>query len=476
MKTLTEHYINGEFVTSRGLEFFELINPADKKIIGKLQLGNEEDASYAVEAARQSFKTWSGTTIEERCDYLQKLSDVVLERMDDHLDAMLEEYGGRPIAVAKGSVEGAAKMFTIARDLITDFNFSKKYDGASVIQRPVGVAVLITPWNQDIFSMSNKIAPAIAAGCTVVVKPSELSGLQTRVFMECVHKSGIPAGVINIVNGLGSVVGNYLSRHPDVAKISFTGSTDVGKLIMRNAAETMKHITLELGGKSAHIFLEDVDMEKAVPFALRAAFQNSGQACIAGTRLLIPESREKEIHTAIKKAVLQLKVGTARSKDTDIAAVVSEKQFKRVQSYIQKGLDEGAEILIGGLGTPLGLETGYFVKPTVFVNVRNDMAIAQEEIFGPVLSVITYKDEKEAIAIANDSRYGLFGWISSESAEKAHEIAGQLETGGVMINDFSNLLEYPGVPAGGWKQSGIGRELGIYGLQAYFQTQSIYSR
>lgn len=476
MRILDKHYINGKFVESKGNDILDLVNPSNKKVIGQLVLGSEEDARDAIKAAKEAFKTWSKTTIDERKNYLQKLSDAVLARMDDHLEVMMEEYGGRPISVAKFSVQGAANAYLAAKTLLQEIEFFKDFDGATVKQKPLGVAALITPWNQDIFGMSIKIAPAIAAGCTVVVKPSELSGLQTQVFMECIAAAGLPAGVINIVNGLGNVIGNELTTHPDVSKVSFTGSTAVGKLIMKNGADTMKRVTLELGGKSAHIFLDDVDLKKAIPFALRAAFQNSGQACIAGTRLLIPESRVEEIYAALKAGVEQIKVGLAKDPDTFVAAVVTEKQYNRVQDYIQKGLDEGAKLLIGGIGEPEGLESGYFVKPTVFVNVKNSMTIAQEEIFGPVLSVITYKTEEEAVSIANDSAYGLFGWISSADLNRAKAIGEQLETGGIMINEFANVFDYPGVPAGGFKQSGIGREFGRYGFEEYLQTQSVYGK
>lgn len=476
MKILSKHYINGKFVESKGQELQDLINPANREVIAKLKLGNEEDARDAIKAAKDSFSTWAKTSVTERAHYLKKLSDAVLERMEDHLAAMMQEYGGRPISVAKASVQGAAQVFLSTKDLLSKIEFLKDYNGATVSLKPLGVACLITPWNQDIFSMSIKIAPAIATGCTVVIKPSELSGMQTQVFMECIHAAGLPPGVINIVNGSGTIVGNEFTTHPHVAKISFTGSTAVGKQIMKNAADTMKRVTLELGGKSAHIILEDADLEKAIPFAIRAAFQNSGQACIAGSRLLIPESKAEEIKKALKEVVTKLKVGPAQNSDTDIAAIVTEKQYKRVQDYIKKGIEEGAKILIGGEGHPEGLEGGYFVKPTIFVEVNNNMTIAQEEIFGPVLCVITYKDENEAIRIANESKYGLFGWISSADTEKAKIVAAQLETGGVMINAFTNVFDYPGVPAGGFKESGIGREFGLYGLEEYLQTQSVYGK
>jgi aldehyde dehydrogenase (NAD+) len=475
MRTFSKHYINGTFVESIGKETLDLISPINKSVTGRVMLGNEDDAKAAIRAAKVAFLGWSKTTLDERKNYLQKLHASLLARREDHIQAIMEEYAGRTKAGAAASVDVAISSYLTVKDLSDKVPFAKRFGEAEILLRPLGVAVLITPWNADLFNTAIKIAPALAAGCTVVVKPSELSAYQTQILLECIHNAGLPAGVINVVNGRGETVGHTLTTHPDVAKISFTGSTAVGKTIMRAAVDTMKRVTLELGGKSATILLDDVDVEKAVPFALKAAFMNNGQACIAGTRLLIPESRSEEIKSALKEAALAMKVGDPNEAETVIGPVVTEKQYLRIQNYIKKGIEEGAEILIGGEGNPEGLEHGYFVKPTIFVNVKNDMTIAREEIFGPVLSVITYKTEEDAIAIANDSTYGLFAWVSSSDPSRAKRVAEQLECGGAMINEFKNVAAYPEIPAGGFKQSGIGRELGVYGIEEYLQTQSIYA-
>ncbi|TGL36816.1 aldehyde dehydrogenase family protein [Leptospira koniambonensis] len=474
MKIITTHYIDGKFIESKGKETLDLISPINKKVIGRVTLGNREDVSLAVNAAKVSFLNWSMTTIEERKKYLQAIYESLQSRRKDHIDAIMEEYAGRTLAGAAASVDAAIQTYKTVQQLIDKVPFSRNFGEAEIVLRPIGVAALITPWNADLFNTAIKIAPALAAGCTVVVKPSELSAIQTNVMLECIDKAGLPSGVINVVNGLGEVVGQEMITHPFVDKISFTGSTIVGKHILRAAVDTMKRVTLELGGKSATILLDDADLEEAIPFSLRAAFMNNGQACIAGTRLLIPESRAEEIKSMLKKAALNIKVGNPSESDTVIGPLVSEKQWIRVQNYIKKGIDEGAEVLIGGLGSPDGLEDGYFTKPTIFVNVKNSMQIAQEEIFGPVLSVITYESEEEAIKISNDSPYGLFAWISGKDKSRAKRVAERIEAGGVMINEFKNVAAYPEIPAGGMKQSGIGRELGVYGIEEYLQTQSIY--
>jgi aldehyde dehydrogenase (NAD+) len=357
-----------------------------------------------------------------------------------------------------------------------DVRFDQQFGDVRVTLKPVGVAGLITPWNSDVLMISQKVASALAAGCTVVVKPSELSALQTQVLLECFDDAGVPPGVINVVNGLGQVAGNELSLHPDIAKISFTGSTAVGKTIMRNAAETMKRVTLELGGKSANVFLRDADLDQAIPFALSAGFMNSGQACVAGTRLLVPEERLEEVKAAVKAAVPGFKVGDPSDSDTLIGPMVTEKQYNRVQSYIRKGIEEGAELLVGGEGHPEGLENGYFVKPTVFSNVTNDMTIAQEEIFGPVLSIISYRTEAEAVEIANDSTYGLLAYVSTTDPVRGREIADQIEAGGVFVNQLFDFYDEYQAPIGGFKQSGFGREFGTYGIEEYLETHSVFAR
>jgi aldehyde dehydrogenase (NAD+) len=339
-----------------------------------------------------------------------------------------------------------------------------------VTLEPVGVAGLITAWNANALFLCLKVASAVAAGCTVVVKPSELSSIQTQVLIEALHEAGLPKGVLNVVTGRGEIVGAELVRNPDVDKISFTGSVAVGERIMRDGAATMKRVTLELGGKSPTILLDDAALDQAVPAALMMAFLNSGQACAAGTRLLVPKSRLDAVKRAIREVMNTYTVGDPADPKTTVGPMVSAKQYERVQSYIRKGTEEGAEVLVGGEGHPEGLDAGYFVKPTVFVNVKNDMAIAQEEIFGPVLCVIAYDSEADAIRIANDSRYGLHSAVLGTDLKRARRVASQLRTGRVVIN---GMTDDPQAPWGGFKYSGVGREYGRYGIEAFLETRAI---
>src|SRR6202041_1360672 len=332
------------------------------------------------------------------------------------------------------------------------------------------VAGLISPWNADAFFLCMKLASAVAAGCTVVMKPSELSALQTRVWLECVHEAKLPNGICNVVAGRGEVVGAELVRNPDVAKISFTGSAAVGRSIMRDGAATMKRVTLELGGKSPNILLDDADLKKAIPNSFVIGFMNNGQACVAGTRLLVPKSRFDEVKQALVETIPAFPVGDPADPKTAVGPMVTEKQYERVQSYIRKGVEEGAEVLVGGEGIPPGFEAGYFVKPTVFVKVKNDMTIAREEIFGPVLSVITYDSEDEAIRIANDSKYGLHAAVLGTDLQRARRVASQGRAGRVVIN---NMTDDPQAPWGGFKYSGVGREYGRYGIEAFLEPRAI---
>ena len=474
MKLITQHYINGKFVNSHGTETMDIINPTNREVIARVTLGDEQDTRAAIAAAKEAFKTYSKTTIEQRKEYLQRIHDAIAARTDEHIAVRTLEYGG----VARHnrfSIEGSAKVFANMKKSLDEVPFLKTVGKAEVALKPIGVAGLITPWNSAIFMVCNKVAPALAVGCTVVVKPSELSPMQTQLLIECFDAAGLPPGVINVVNGRGEVVGNELTLNPDVAKVSFTGSTVVGKAVMRNAAETMKRVTLELGGKSAHIILDDADLDKAIAFVLMAGWMNNGQACISGTRILVPEHKLEAIKAAFLKAVPTWKVGDPSENNTVLGPLVTEKQFKRVQGYIQKGIDEGAELLTGGIGQPKGLEAGFFTQPTIFVNVRNDMTIAREEIFGPVLSVITYKDDEDAIRIANDSAYGLQGWISTADPKRGLAIADRIEAGVVMVNQVFDMFDEAGAPAGGVKQSGIGREFGTYGLQSYLEPHAVFA-
>jgi aldehyde dehydrogenase (NAD+) len=347
---------------------------------------------------------------------------------------------------------------------------TRNWDKTTVTMEPVGVAGLITAWNANALFLCLKLASAVAAGCTVVIKPSELSAIQTQVLIEALHEANLPKGLLNVVTGLGNVVGAELVRNPDVAKISFTGSVGVGEMIMRDGAATMKRVTLELGGKSPTIVLDDAAFEQAIPSALIMAFLNSGQACAAGTRLLVPKSRFDEAKQSIRDGMRNIIAGDPADPKIAVGPMVSQKQYERVQAYIRKGIDQGADVLVGGEGHPEGLEAGYFVKPTVFVNVTNDMAIAQEEIFGPVLSVITYDSEDDAIRIANDSKYGLHAAVLGTDLQRARRVASQIRAGRVVIN---NMTDDPQAPWGGFKYSGVGREYGRYGIEAFLEPRAI---
>jgi aldehyde dehydrogenase (NAD+) len=469
LKLINQFYINGKFVVPNGTTTLDLINPSTKEVLGQVTLGNVQDAQQAIAAAKEAFKTFSKTTISERCEMLQRLYDAVMARSEALTCAAVEEYGS-PVTYAGARTLAAAKNFLHIKEILQNFEFVKYIGKAKVILEPLGVVGLITPWNSN-HALLSKLASAIAAGCTVVIKPSELSAIQTQLLTECFHNAEIPDGIINIVHGTGEVIGAELTHHSDVAMISFTGSTQVGKTIRRGAVDTMKRVTLELGGKSPNIILDDADFTKAIPLAIAACFMNNGQACIAGTRLIIPEHRLEEVKGLIRIAVEATKVGDPQSKDTVIGPLVSQKQYDRVQHYIKLGIEEGAELVTGGLGHPKGLENGFFVKPTVFANVTMNMTIARDEIFGPVLSILTYKTEEEAIQIANDTVYGLHAYISSSNIGRANQVASQLTSGRIMIN---GIYDEPKAPFGGFKQSGIGREHGVYGLEEYMETKTIF--
>src|ERR1700722_4879977 len=411
MKTVTTHYIDGAFIESNGREVMDIVKPTDGHVIGRVTLADKEDARRAIAAAKRAFATYGRSTNEERAKILRRLHDAVAAHIDDLTDAMVEEYGG-PVMFSRLIIEAAANVFLSAEKALQGLPLTRSWNKTTVTLEPVGVAGLITPWNANSFFLSAKLASAVAAGCTAVIKPSELSALQTQMWLECVSEAKLPQGLCNVVTGRGDVVGAELVRNPDVTKISFTGSVGVGKTIMRDGAATMKRVTLELGGKSPNILLDDAVLEKAIPTALGIAFLNSGQACAAGTRLLVPKRRLEAVKRAIVDAMPAFPVGDPADPKTAVGPMATQKQYERVQSYIRKGVAEGAEVLVGGEGHPRGLEAGNFVKPTVFVNVTNDMAIAQEEIFGPVLSVITYDTEEAAIRIANDTSFGLHAFVN----------------------------------------------------------------
>jgi aldehyde dehydrogenase (NAD+) len=469
MNTITKHYIDGAFVESHGTEVMDIIKPTNRQVIGRVTLGDEQDTQQAIVAAKNAFASFGRSTKEERTKILRRLHEAASARVDDLTAAMVEEYGG-VVRFAGLIVRSGVNAFSAAETALRELPLTRNWGQTSVTLEPVGVAGLITAWNANALFICLKLASAVAAGCTVVVKPSEMSSLQTQVLVEALHEADLPKGLLNVVTGRGNVVGAELVRNPDVAKISFTGSVGVGKSIMRDGAETMKRITLELGGKSPTIMLDDAALDQAIPSALVMAFLNSGQACAAGTRLLVPKSRLDQVKRAIVDSMSGFPVGDPADPRTAVGPMVSQKQYEQVQSYIRKGIEEGAEVLVGGEGPPQGFEAGYFVKPTVFVNVTNHMTIAREEIFGPVLSVITYDSEDDAIRIANDSQYGLHAAVLGTDLDRARRVASQIRAGRVVIN---NMTDDPQAPWGGFKYSGVGREYGPYGIEAFLEPKAI---
>ena len=469
MQRIEHLYINGEFVTPRGQEWFDLYNPSTEEVIGQVRLGDAQDAQRAIAAAQAAFPAWSRTTREERIAALKRMHRAVAAREDALLEAIVMEYGA-PSARGRWMATYPADVIAQAIDALKEFAFEEKVGAATVIQTPVGVAGLITPWNSNAGFICNKLATALAAGCTAVIKPSEMSAMQTQIVAQALHEAGLPPGVFNIVNGRGDVVGEEIARNPGIAKISFTGSSAVGQHLVTIGAATMKRVTLELGGKSPTVVLEDADFTAVMPLVLQAGFMNSGQACIAGTRILVPRSRLAEFEQVAKEAVSHLQSGDPREADTDIGPMVSQKQWQRVQNYIRIGQEEGATLLTGGEGRPDGLHAGWFVKPTLFTRANNQMRIAREEIFGPVLTIIPYEDEADAIAIANDTRYGLSALVLGKNPESCERVARRIDSGRVLVN---TLAHEPRAPFGGFKHSGLGREMGRWGMSAYLEPKTL---
>ncbi|MCU1752336.1 aldehyde dehydrogenase family protein [Pseudomonas sp. 6D_7.1_Bac1] len=469
MQIIDKIYIDGAFVTPHGSEFFDLVNPSTEQVIGRVRLADAEDACVAIAAAKRAFPTFSRTDKYERVDMLKRMHAAVVAKENELFEAIVEEYGA-PVSRGRWMAQHASNVLLEAAKVLEDYAFVRRAGSAEVVMQPLGVAGLITPWNSDAGFICGKLAAALAAGCTAVVKPSEMSAIQTRVITEALHEAGLPPGVFNIVTGRGETVGAQISSHPDVAKLSFTGSTAVGKTILRTAAQTFKRVTLELGGKSPVIVLDDANFDEAVPLSLQAGFLNSGQACIAGTRILVPQARLSEFEKKIVDAVADIQSGDPRDPRTSIGPMVSQKQWDRVQRYIRIGIDEGARLIAGGEGRPHGVNRGWFVRPTVFSHVTNDMTIAREEIFGPVLSIIAYRDTEDAIAIANDTPYGLQAYVCSSDTGRASAVASQIEAGRVLVN---TLAHEPAAPFGGFKQSGIGRESGTFGLEAYLEPKAL---
>jgi len=465
-----QFYIDGQWVDPAESRTMDVVNPATEEVYGRISIGTAADVDVAVAAASRAFASFSQTSREERIDLLQAILDVFVRRADEVAEAIMDEMGA-PWGLAKhAQAASGTQHISAAIKALKNYEFEEKIGSTMVVKEAIGVCGLITPWNWPMNQIAVKVAPAIAAGCTMVLKPSEIAPFDAILFAEILDEAGVPAGVFNLINGDGPGVGTALSQHPDISMVSFTGSTRAGVLVAQNAAPSVKRVAQELGGKSANIILDDADLEAAVVGGTRGMFQNTGQSCDAPSRMLVPRAKMDEAAAIAAGVAAKTVVGNPREKTTRIGPVVSELQWNKIQDLIQKGIDEGATLAAGGTGRPDGLGKGYYVKPTVFADVNNDMSIAREEIFGPVLSIIPYDDEDEAIRIANDTPYGLSGYVSSGDIDRARRVAARMRTGMVHINgaDLEALA-----PFGGYKQSGNGREWGAHGMDEFLEVKSV---
>ncbi len=470
MKNERNFYIDGKWVTPHSTKTLEVLNPANEEVVGTITLGDQEDVNRAVAAAKKAFQTFSKTTVAERAALLEKIIAAYQKRMPD-IGAVVSKEMGAPIGLAN-MAQAPAGLGHIAYTLnaMKTFKWEEDKGRNRIVHEPIGVCALITPWNWPLNQIAAKVAPAIAAGCTMILKPTEIAPLNAIIFAEVMDEAGVPPGVFNLVNGDGPGVGVALSSHPDVDMVSFTGSTRAGISVAQNAAPTVKRVTQELGGKSANILLDDADFPKAVAQGMGSCVMNSGQSCNAPTRMLVPMKRMDEAAAIAKATAMAAKVGDPSKADTNVGPVVSKVQWNKIQGLIKKGIEEGAKLECGGEGLPDGLNHGYFVKPTVFSHVTNEMTIAREEIFGPVLSIIGYKDDADAIRIANDTLYGLSGYVQSSDLERARNVARQIRAGNIHVNGAG---VDPGAPFGGYKQSGNGREFSEWGLEEFLETKAI---
>ena len=465
-----QFYIDGAWVDPVTPKSRPVVNPATEQPMYDIALGSAADVDKAVAAARRAFETFSQTTREERVALLTRIVEVYKSRMKD-IGAAVSDEMGAPIGMAEKAQAGAGLGHIMSTlDVLKSYHFEEQVGTAMVVREPVGVVGMITPWNWPLNQIACKVAPALAAGCTMILKPSEFTPSSALIFAEILHEAGVPKGVFNLINGLGQDVGAAMSAHPGIDMISFTGSTRAGIDVAQKAAVTVKRVSQELGGKSPNIILEDADMQKAVTGGVAHVFNNSGQSCNAPTRMLVPQSKMNEAIAIAKAVAEKTKAGDPRGADTSIGPVVNAGQWEKIQALIKKGIEEGATLVAGGPGRPEGIDKGYFVRPTVFANVTNDMTIAREEIFGPVITILGFKDEAEAVKIANDTPYGLAGYVSAGTVEGARKVARQIRAGNVNLNGLPNERT---APFGGYKQSGNGREWGKFGMEEYLEVKAI---
>jgi len=470
MRSHEQLYIGGKWVAPSGRGSVDVIDAATEEPVGRIPDGNEEDVDRAVKAASAALPGWAATPPAERARFLDRIKEGLAARAEEIATTISAEVGS-PITMAK-AVQAALPVTVTGSfaALAREFPFEERIGNSLVVREPVGVVAAITPWNYPLHQAMGKVAPALAAGCTVVLKPSEVAPLSAFILAEIVHQAGLPAGVFNLITGNGPPFGEMLVRHPRVDMISLTGSTRAGRRVAELAAPSVKRVALELGGKSATVILEDADFDKAVGVSVSNAFLNGGQTCSAWTRMLVPRKRQDQALEIAKRSAAKFKPGDPRSAETRLGPLASAQQRERVRKYIRTGIEEGAEVVVGGPDAPEGLPKGYYVKPTIFAGVKPEMTIAREEIFGPVISVLAYEDEDDAVRIANDTIYGLAGGVWSADASRAERIARRLRTGQVDINGgrFNPLA-----PFGGFKQSGRGRELGKFGLEEFVETKSM---
>jgi len=471
MQEHLKFYINGEWVDPVTPATLDVINPTTEEPFARISMGSAADVDKAVAAASTAFESYSQTTVAERLELFGAILAEYTKRYDDIAQVISTEMGA-PIWLSKAAQAATGQAhFATTMQILKDFQWEEQKGKYFLRREPVGVCGLITPWNWPINQIVCKVAPALAAGCTMVLKPSEVAPINAIILAEVLHAAGVPKGVFNLVNGDGLNVGNAMSSHKDIHMMSFTGSTRAGIQVAKAAADTVKRVAQELGGKSANIILDSADLTAAVSGGVSQCFTNSGQSCNAPTRMLVPAAKHDEALKIAKATAEGIKPGDPFAEGTVIGPVVSKVQFDKIQALIQKGIDEGAELVTGGTGRPDGLNVGYFVKPTVFGNVTNDMAIAQEEVFGPVLTILPYKTEEEAIQIANDTPYGLSGYVQSSDVAHATAVAAQMRTGNVHINGSGPDF---GAPFGGYKQSGNGREWGELGFEEFLEVKAVF--
>ena len=470
MREYKQFYINGEWVDPVTPNVLDVINPATEGVCAQISMGSEADVDLAVAAAKAAFESFSRTTVAERIELLESCAEVYQKYYNDIADAIREEMGApQELATGAQAFCGLGHLQEAAKILKT-FSFEEDLGEHRVFKEAIGVCGLITPWNWPVNQIGCKVAPALAVGCTMVLKPSEVAPLSAYLFTQVMHEAGVPAGVFNMINGDGPIVGTALSGHPDVDMMSFTGSTRAGTLVAQNAAPTVKRVTQELGGKSPNIILDDADLETAVTSGLMHMYNNTGQSCNAPSRMLVPAAKLAEAEAIAARVSATVVVGDPTAEGTTMGPVVSEVQFNKIQGLIQAGIDEGATLVAGGTGRPEGIDKGYFIKPTVFSGVNNEMTVAAEEIFGPVLAMIPYETEEEAIRIANDTPYGLAGYVQSGDISHAREVASRIRAGNVHINGAAGGFN---VPFGGFKQSGNGREWGHHGFTDYLEIKAV---